>query len=179
MSAVSVAEAQTHLKMSEGVSEVEVAAFIDAAEAAIAEVVGPLEAESTTSLVRGGGRALVLPVAPVISVTSVTPYDGTALVLGDMSIDLRSGLIENLTGTRFADQLHTVVYSAGRASLPADLRLAVLELVRHYWQTQRGGTGRPGRDAAEGYSNTIPGAAYSMPFRVSELIAPHRFVGCA
>jgi hypothetical protein len=66
-----------------------------------------------------------------------------------------------------------VVYSAGRASCPADLLLAVRELVRHIWETQRGGTRRPGSSASSETANTIAGAAYLFPFRVEQLLAPY------
>jgi hypothetical protein len=59
------------------------------------------------------------------------------------------------------------------------LLMAVKELVRHMWQTQRGPTRRPGSQPSESAANTVPGAAYLLPFRVSELIAPHLQPGFA
>jgi hypothetical protein len=55
--------------------------------------------------------------------------------------------------------------------------MAIRELVRHLWRTQRGPTRRPGSEPSESVSNTVPGAAYVLPFRVVELITPHVQVG--
>jgi NADH:ubiquinone oxidoreductase subunit H len=54
---------------------------------------GPLLASPVTRQVRGGGTALVLPVTPAVSLISVTPLDGTALTLSDLSLDPATGMV--------------------------------------------------------------------------------------
>lgn len=179
MSVVTVPEVKQHLNISTADHDDELQGLIEAAEAAIAQVVGPLAPTTLTGSARGGGRTMVLPQAPVVSVTTVTPTDGVALTMGDLYVNAAAGVVEYVSGERFADVRHSVEYVAGRATLDADLLLAVKELVRHYWVTQRGSSARPGSRPPEGYSNTVPGAAYAMPFRVSELLAPHRTVSVA
>lgn len=177
MSVVTVAEAKADLNMTSAVSDAEVQSFLNRAEAALARKVGPLAATATTSRVRGGDWQLVLPVTPVISLTSVTPAGGTALTVGDLYVS-PEGLVEYaLTSTWFPSATYTVVYSAGRTTLPDDLKNAALRLTAHMWETQRGGGARPGRPAMEGLANTLPGSAYMFPHRVNELIAPHMQVG--
>jgi hypothetical protein len=62
----------------------------------------------------------------------------------------------------------------GYVALPADLVLAAKEMVRHLWLTQRGsGVQRPGSRPSDTLSNTLPGAAYTLPFRVEQLLAPY------
>lgn len=174
MSVVDLASTKRHLTITATTHDAELQSFIDTAEAAIGERVGPLAATTQTARVRGGGRMLVLPKSPAISLTSVTPADdATALTLGDLYLDKDAGLVTYEDGGSFPARHYTVVYEAGRAALPADLRTAVLELVRHLWDTQRGPTRRPGSTASDAASNTIPGAAYMFPFRVEQLLAPH------
>lgn len=172
MAVLTLAEVKGHLNLTVATHDGELAAFIDAAEAAIAQRVGPLSPESRTLRVRPASHVLRIP-TPAVSVTSVTDADGVALTVGDLFLDGASGLITYDDGTSFPSRYYTVVYLAGRDPVPADLKLAIKELVRHFWDTQRGPTRRPGSTASETASNTIPGAAYLLPFRVSELLKPH------
>lgn len=176
MSTVSLADAKAHLNIGVNTYDVELQAFIDAAEAVIAQRVGPLAATSVTARVRGGNAELVLPVLPALSITSVTPVGGTALTASTLYLDTGSALVTYVSGSPFASKSYDVVYQAGRTTLPADLRMAVLELVRHLWQTQRGSGTRPGGPLSDTAANTVPGAAYLLPFRVEALIAPHEIM---
>lgn len=179
MSVVSLAEVKTHLNLTVSTHDAEVQSFIDAAEAAIGERVGPLASATTTVRVRGGGRSLVLPLAPAVSLMSVTPADSTALSLSDLYLDAAAAIVSYVSGGTFSARHYDVVYEAGRSTCPADLKLAVKELVRHLWSTQRGSTARPGSRESEATSNTLPGAAYVFPFRVEQLLAPHEQPGFA
>lgn len=179
MSVVTLARVKTHLNITATTHDGELQSVIDASEAAIAEKCGPLASTATTARVRGGGYGLVLPVIPAVSLTSVTPADSTALTLSDLYLDTEAGVVTYDSGASFTARYYDVVFSAGRATCPADLQLAVLELVRHVWTTQRGPTMRPGSRESEAASNTIPGAAYIFPFRVEQLIAPHMQPGFA
>lgn len=174
MSVLTVAQAKAYLSITTDV-DAQLQTFIDAAEAAIATKCGPLAATTVTDQVTAASGALMLTTPPVISLTSVTPIGGgTALTLADLTLNQPSGVVSDVpSGT------YTVVYSAGRSAVPPDLLMAVKELVRHLWNTQRGPTTRPGSITSETTSNTLPGAAYMMPFRVAELIAPHMQAGFA
>lgn len=177
MSVLTLALAKTHLNITVSTYDTELQTVIDAAEAAIAKVVGPLSSTSYTRRVRGGSCELVLPVSPVISLTSVTPVNGTALTLGDLYLESETGIVRwSLSDRAFSYAWYTVVFAAGRSSLPDDLLMAVKELVRHIWTTQRGGTTRPGSRPSADLSNTLPGAAHTFPIRVTQLLAPHRLI---
>ena len=179
MSVLTLAQAKTHLNISGATHDTELQTFIDAAEAVIGQRCGPLTSVATTVRLRGGGLALPLPVVPAVSLTSVTPIDQAALTLSDLYLDIKAGVVTYNSGEAFSARLYTVVYQAGRSTVPDDLLMAVKELVRHMWQTQRGTTRRPGSQASDSASNTVPGAAYTLPFRVTELIAPHLQTGFA
>lgn len=179
MAVVTVAEAKAHLNITSTAHDAELATIIPAAESVIAQRVGPLEPTTVTSSVAGHSGTLILPTSPVISLTTVTPVGGTALTVADLTLDGTAGLVTYTSGAAFGARRYTVVYSAGRAAgaLPADLRFAVLELVRHLWQSQRGPGNRPGSSAIE--TASAPGAAYLLPYRVEALIAPHQQIGVA
>lgn len=172
MAAVTLVEVKAHLNISTTTQDDELAEFIARAEAAIAAKCGPLEPTAKTSRVRGGSSILALPSWPVLSLTSITPLGEPALTVADYVVTT-GGIVEPAVGGSFPSRWYDVAYQAGRDTLPEDLRLGILELVRHLWQTQRGGSVRPGSRPSEGTANTIPGAAYLFPFRVEQLIAPY------
>lgn len=75
-----------------------------------------IEREVTAKIINGLG-GFVLPYGPVTSITSVTIADGTDIYDADFSIDDPYG------------KLYTVVYDAGYATLPQNLRHAVLNQI--------------------------------------------------
>ena len=177
MSVLTVTQAKTHLNLSSAVSDAELQTFIDAAEAAIAEKCGPLAATATTERVKStGGPMLLLRTTPIISLTSVTPIGGSAYDVTLMEPDLSAGTIEWRSGASFAAGWYSVVTSAGRASVPADLLLGIKELVRHAWKSQRGGGRHAARDADE-LSNTLLASVHTWPGSVTSNIGPHLQVG--
>src|SRR5512139_536424 len=174
MSVLTLAEAKAHLNITDSSSDAELQTFVDAAEAALAARVGPLGPVTTTARVSGGGRTLLLPVAPAVSITSVTPVGGTALTVGDLYLDKTGGAIAFTSDAPFTAYWYDVVYIAGRAlnACPDDLLMADKELLRHMWTTQRPNS-RGASPLSDAAANTIPGAAYLLPFRVEALLAPY------
>lgn len=179
MSVLALSLAKTHLNLTGTTHDTELQTFIDAAEATIGRLIGPLEVEEYTERVRGRRSMLELAKLPVVEIVSVTPDPGSALDLDSVQFD-PAGVIELASGYgRFASANYTVVYRAGwqdlpDTALPADILLAVKELVRHLWETQRGsGAGRPGSRSSDAVANTVPGAAYALPIRVEQLLSPY------
>lgn len=178
MSVVTLADVKAYLNITVATYDVELQTFIDGAESAIAKKVGPLAPTSTTRQVDGYGCELVLPVVPAISLTSVTPNTGGALVVGDLNLTPAGVVTYTTSQGTFPAAWYTVAYSAGRASLPSDLSLAVKEFVRHMWSTQRGPTARPGQGAANGGAQ-FAAQVGALPQRILELIGPHLQPGFA
>lgn len=177
MSTLLLADAKSYLNITSATHDVELQEFIDTAESAIAKRCGPLASTVTTRRVRGGS-ALVLPVTPVIDLTSVTDVvSGATETIADLLVT-PGGVVERLHGGGFTARWYDVVYNAGRASVPDDLLLGVKELLRHLWETQRG-TSRTASPRSDAASNTVPGAAYLFPFRVEQLIEPYVQPGIA
>lgn len=178
MSVLTLQAAKTHLNIASTANDVELQGMIYAAESAIARKVGPLEPTTVTERVPGGS-ALALRTSPAISLTSVTTVTGTALTLTDLYLDTEAGVVSNNWGESFHAVAYDVVYQAGRTTCPDDILLALKELVRHLWDSQRGGARRPGAQQSDALANTLPGSAYTFPIRVSELLAPHVRLGFA
>ncbi len=180
MAVLTLAAAKSYLQISAATYDAVLPDWIASSEAVIAQHCGPLEPTARTERLRGGREALALRTTPAISLTTVTPADGAALAIADLYLDQSSGVVTYNSGATFGARYYDVAYSAGRATCPADLLQAVKELLRHQWASaKRSGGGRPGAAASEVTANTVPGAAYLLPFRVSELIAPHLQPGFA
>lgn len=183
MSALTLSDAKAHLNISvvETDDDGELQDFIDAAEAAIGKKCGALASTSTTARVSGGTQTLVLPTAPVASLTSVAPVNGSAIDSALLYLDEAAGIVEYVDGSAFSERRYDVVFQAGRATVPADLLLAVKELVRHLWLTQRGAApGSPGALPNAGEFEFITdasvGRSFSFPWRVEQLMAAHLLV---
>lgn len=173
MAVLELPDAKAHLNITGDEHDAKLEAMIAAAESAIAERVGPLESTPRTVRVRPYGKNLIIP-GPALGLTSVTDSSGATVDTAGLYVEPRSGVVTDNLGASFGASWYDITYDFGRAECPPDLLLAVKEMVRHLWDTQRGPTGRPGANTSATAANTIPGAAYLLPFRVSELIAPHR-----
>lgn len=153
---------------------------IEAAEAKIANTCGPLEPTTVTVRITPVGGRLRLPKAPAISLTTVTVSDsGGTLDLDDLYLDLEDGVVSRNDGGVFHARYYDVAYQAGRATLPADLREAVVLLVKYMWEPMRGSGQRPGPRNSETAAETLPGAEFTLPFRVQQLLADHEQAGFA
>lgn len=171
MSVLTLAEAKEHLNITVDTYDDELTATIDAAEAIVGRLVGPLTPTSTTARVHGCTRTLLLPSAPALTLTSVTPVEsGSPLDVASLLLDTNAGTVVFTDGrTWFWARAYDVEFDTGWAAdaLPADLLYAVKEMVRHLWKTQRGAMQRPGSGDAP------PPPGYLIPNAVAELLDPY------
>lgn len=138
--------------------------LIDTAESMVSQRVGPLVSASQ-STITFGGPSFVLPTTTT-AVTSATDLDGNAVTIG-----FRIGVGGVVTNSSCSLGTWTLVYTAGWVEMPAPIRTAVLELVRHLWRPQRGTATRPVDDS--------PAPGYLIPNRVRELLDPYALPGFA
>ena len=167
MSVILLDEAMAHLRMSANTTNVDptvLQGLIDTAESMVSQRVGPL-ASASQSTITFGGPSFVLPTTTT-AITSATDLDGNAVMSG-----FRIGVGGVVTNSSCALGTWTLVYTAGWAEMPAPVRTAVLELVRHLWRPQLGSTARPADDGSP------PG--YLIPNRVRELLDPFALPGFA
>jgi hypothetical protein len=173
VSVLGLDEVKRHLNLTRDVNDAELQDFIDSCEAAVSEKTGPLTSVATTERVSGGGCGLVLRATPVVSLTSVTPVNGSAYSLTLLDVDKSAGVIEWLSGARFQVGKYDVVFQAGRATVPDDLKLAIKDLIRDNWtHSQRGPKSRQG--AGE---EPMPYTAVAFSPAVMQKLNPHIQIG--
>lgn len=141
---VSLADAKAHLNITDATHDEELRTFIDAASQWVESRVGAVVRRSRTDTVYANGNALLLPKAPVISVTTVAGtygYSDTySTAAGSLYLDADAGIVHLPTGQSWSTSPLTVTYVAGRAVVPAAIRLAALMYLKALWETQRGST---------------------------------------
>jgi len=124
-----------------------------------------------------GGEAVNLSHTPLISITSVVSR-GVAVSSNNYRVSLLSGRLRYRWGFFPGDYEDLVVtYVAGSTTIPPVVRQAALETVRHLWMTQRGTMGARSALTGDDYGST--GMSFSMPRRVTELLASVRVQGLA
>ena len=166
MSVILLDEAMAYVRTSATTTNVDptvLQGLIDTAESMVSQRVGPLASGSQTSIAFGG-PAFVLPTTTT-AVTSATDLDGNAVTSG-----FKVGVGGVVTNSSCALGTWTLVYTAGYSPLPAPIRTAVLELVRHLHRPQFGTAARPAEDNGPGYL---------IPNRVRELLDPYTLPGFA
>lgn len=168
---IDLADVKVHLDIDESdeSADVELAGFLGAAIEVVEGIVGPISPTSYTETHYGrSGGPIFLHHAPVIAVQELgTPT--YAYSVEDLTVDTGMGAIIDTAGYALRGNL-TVTYTAGRATVPAAVRLAVLIIVAHLWETQRGAAPLPfgGPDAEV----PLPGQGFAIPRRAEELLAP-------
>lgn len=169
MGLVTLEDAKEHLNITDSTHDVELQGFIDASTQFVTYITGPVVPTTFTNEVHDGGwPTIVLFNPPIISVQSVTEHLGPtsyALSLqppgstsdnyGYSLDDPESGILVRRSGAgtpmAFWGGRRSVVvtYLAGRATVPADIRMATLEDLRGlYQQTQQGGRPSYGSNVA-------------------------------
>lgn len=158
---IDLAEAKKHLNKVTTVSDTELPGFLSAACEMIRARIGEVLAVPATETVTVAGGRAVLAHRPVLAID--TP--GWELLSPE-------GVAAAPTGDGRAEVTYTAGRAATAADVPGHIRLAGLELVRHLWtNSQNRGAGsatRPTPGASDG--TYLPGTAYSMPYRVRELL---------
>lgn len=173
MSVTTLSDAKAYLNITGSEHDSELQRTLNRAEGMIARRVGPLSQGSVTERVAGDGApTLRLTQLPVDSLTSLLDADGVAVEL-DALVVTSSGVVSGATS--FSSRYYDATYTCGYGDpLPDGIVEGVLALTQHLWTTQRGPR-RPG--APERVANTMPGASYTWPYRVTEAIADYVKVG--
>ncbi len=164
--------------------------FIDGARVVIEDIVGPVIQTVYDEFYDGGNPFITLRRRPVASVTSVTIYLGpvayplTQIATPDQGTlwsyiyETEGRVVRRGPGGGFIDfpaglETVQVVYTAGRTVIPANIKLACLELVRHNYQlTQQ--AGRPAFQGAAGEDVITPGSGFAIPNRVLDWLEAYK-----
>jgi hypothetical protein len=173
---VDLADVRRHLTIRDAnaARDEQLADFLDAATDLAEDFTGRTYRRQVVVETYDGGRDVIgLYQTPVQSVTALTE-NGVTLPSTNYVVDLTAGTVQR--GTLYGPGLLwlpglqniTVTYVAGPSVLKARVRLGVLELTRHLWETQRGGSNQP-RQAGSG-DDWDPRSGYAIPHRVAELL---------
>lgn len=168
---ITLDEAKPHLNIppTEPVDDAEITAAISAVTFIVESKVGAVISRSVTESVVFCGKAQALTVGPVLSLTSVTNVASGQVVTG---FTVTPGAVLRMTDdSPLPAGRHTVVYTAGRTTVPENIKWAAKEILRHLWKTQRGG-GLPLQGSEdEGFAAT--GAGFLIPYRAQAALEPH------
>lgn len=179
MTLLTLAEAKTALNITSTTYDTELQDYIDGTIAAVEYLCGPTSSTNATEVLHGVG-ALVLTNTPVLTVTSVTGDLMGARDMNYIRFDADSGVVRpKATVIPLLPDWYTVVYTYGRATIPAALKQAAKVILKHQWSIQRGPSGRRSGDAdvAPGAANrttVVPGIAYAIPNAAMQMMAPYR-----
>lgn len=190
MSAVDLDDLKAQLNITRSNDDGELQRTLDAAERWAGAYLGaPLGVTTRTYAVYPSGRQLVLPAIRLAAVTALTDPDGNPVDLEPFRVNLLSGVIDlpyGGEGASHGGRRHYgitgrpwTVVAAFADTIPEDLRLAVLIIAGHLWQTQRvagQGEGRPpGFGGTGGGAPTAGGSTgFAIPNRAQTLLDPYR-----
>jgi hypothetical protein len=112
--------------------------------------------------------------APVISLTSVTSWDGAVTWDVTQMAASPSGLVRVMAGPPVTG-LTDVAYIAGLALIPARYKRGALVVLQHAWETQRGQlTAAAGVMGPEDSGGPGPGGYFTIPNKAKEWLGPPR-----
>jgi hypothetical protein len=186
MALITLQEAKDFLNITASTSDSELTAFTEAASSMWLARGLPGGPTARTETYDGGASRIALRHTPVVSVTSIAEavgnisYPLTEQPLGQggtsaygFTYDPWTGVVVRRTAgaaTLFADGIDnvSVVYTAGYATVPEDIKHAIKLLTKHLWDTQRGGAKRPGSGGDEQVPTT-----FSWPYRVEEIASAY------
>lgn len=169
---LSLADAKAHLNITSTDNDDELRSWIESVTEVIEHKVGPIVVRTYTDRV-DNAEAWVLWNSPVVAITSVTAVhtDGAVIDTALLDIDSTAGIIRRLSRGHFTGGPWNITYTAGRPIIPANIGHAARIILKHLWETQRGGVRRPPMGGDDGTFDA--GHSYSIPRRALELLEPH------
>jgi hypothetical protein len=184
---VSLQDAKDHLNISTSTNDEELRRFLWVATDLCEQYAGRILGRRTFTETYDGGTSKIRLLSPLAtSITSVVE-NGTTLTSDQYRLEPITGLFLERIGSNGIQSFGalwsgvtnsiTVTYVSGFAIVPPSVQQAVLEALRHLWQTQRGvATVSALVSSGDDYN---PGMGYSLPRRVMQLLDPFTFAGMA
>lgn len=180
---VSVADLRAHLNMDPEATDddTELALHLVAATEACEGEIGPILRREVTERVTCTGGVVVATFPPLAQVESLAQVGGAAIDPVGLDAD-RSGVIRAASGRRLPRGRYDITYIAGMAAededVPGAVKLAVMIVAGHMWETQRGRQARggfvPGEVITPTDQSVLIMSGFSLPRRALELLKPYR-----
>ncbi len=149
--------------------------YVAAATPVIEDITGPLLSSTETLTGWGDRAAIVLPGTP----TAITSVLVNGVPVTDYFADLVAGLVyagSRLAPARFAPGEVVVTFTVGGGLVAPNVRLAVRELVRHWWENGMQNQGGSIRGQTPDDEVFTP-SGFAVPRRVIELCTPDEETG--
>lgn len=172
----SLAELKQQLNRSDTIDDAELQTYLYAATEWVESVIGGPLAPTTFTETHTIDSYLIAPRRrPLVSVTSITPYLGSALDPSTYTVDTDSSVIRLRVWWCGQHEL-SVVYKAGLSTIPERVKLAGLIVAAHLWQTQNNLRGGSARSISNLVGQTeevmMTGLGFAIPKRAMDLLAP-------
>lgn len=167
---ITLAEAKQSLGITVTTNDSDIEDYIEAATPVIEQIAGPQYSRNLSFTFDGGSTAVVIP-HRFTSVVSLL-VDGVALadyIARPASGVIYAGTTEGLEEFESGVQNVVVTVAVGSATIPANVKLAARELVRHWWQQGRQGNRPAFGNEAEAQDAPM---GFSVPRRVYQLLEP-------
>lgn len=183
MALPTVDDLKTHLNLTDDTHDTELGTMLDAAIEVVEGLIGPLDLTPVTERHRHVNSDHIIlqrmPVGSLTAVSSVTYGVESPYTVTDFDLDTDTGILRSTYGYWLTGDF-AVTYTTGRYETPAAVRLAVLIIAAHLWETQRmpgfqSSDSLPaGFGGADGIQDASPiGTGYAIPNRALELLRPH------
>jgi hypothetical protein len=168
---VSAAELATFMKAQSLAAEPLLQEVLDAALEYVESVVGPLGSATRAYRVYATTRTIVLPFTHLESVGTITDPHGRVVAINpNVDVNFLAGIIDLPRAVR-----GNWTIEATTTQDSSSVKLAVMIIGSHLWETQRGGGGTP-RDAMRAQPAPAAGAGvfrgYAIPHRAAQLLKP-------
>lgn len=177
----SLADGKAILNISNTLNDSKIRDLIESTTAAVEFIVGPVVRRTVSERYDCNGQFsyLVARTTPVISLTSIAPIinGGIIYAVADLDVESETGIMQHKNGRVMVGPLR-LTYVAGRSIVPAAIRDAGREILKHLWTVQTGPHGLPRfTDAVEGGSSVVLGLGYALPNRALQLLQPYTRAG--
>jgi hypothetical protein len=169
---ISLNEAKKHLRIPDTMttSDDQIIDFIAASVRTVEFYVGPCLPRTVVEYIDGATRVFALKTTPVLSVTSIVPYQhaGSSFTGSDVIVD-SDGVVRIINPSKvFGYGYYEVTYIAGRTVVSANITQAIKIILGHMWETQRGASGLPYQNQPP--TSPVAGMGYTLPNRALELL---------
>lgn len=170
---ITTTDAITQLNLPSDYTDTELQTYVDASVQVVERHRGSIVSRDRSDTFDGGGKpVLALRYPPVLAVVSVLE-DGVTLDPADTVLDAMTGMLWRVTRSfsGLNPQNVTVAYTAGRADVEADWKLAALIILQDLWATRRGSSGPIfGGGSSATDDAALIRANYRLPRRAIELL---------
>ncbi|RKT49357.1 hypothetical protein [Saccharothrix australiensis] len=168
---ISLADAREMLNLRSTADDAELRDWLGAVTVVVERTTGiAWVRRSRVETARGGRPGIALTHRPITAVTGMVPLSagGTTYQPADLTWT-PSGVLRLRSGAAFRAGEYTISYVAGDdAAIPEHVTAAARIILKHLWETQRGGSSLPSRGGDEDYEAALIG--YAIPNRAIELL---------